>query len=262
MTDTDLQSTKKEKAFVYTHLGLGDMILTIGAVRYLATKYNSVTVVCKSVYKTTVQDLYADNPSIKLYTVISDEDIFSWDEQAEKYKLDGYDVYSCGVFSLKPDKHIYAFPNSFYDDMGIPRMARIKYFHVPQTESAKKIYEDFKGRPYIVVHQNSSNMSMPIIQTLLEAGEKRLIIDVNTNHVNKEADPEGYALAERCMNIPFTEYVKLFEGADELHMIDSSVFCFAMHLDLSRVKRAVVYIRDSSTITDSFGKFETLLYVR
>ena len=41
-------SRKKEKAFVYTHLGLGDMILTLGAVQYLATLYDTVTVVCNS----------------------------------------------------------------------------------------------------------------------------------------------------------------------------------------------------------------------
>ena len=184
--------------------------------------------------------------------------MFPWDEVASKYITKGYDVYGCGFFALKMDKYIYAFPNSFYDDMNIPRTARREYFKIPRTESAKQLYDDFKGRPYIVVHQNGSNMSMPIIERLLEAGEKRLIIDVNVNRVNKEVDPEGYALAERCMNIPFTEYVKLFEGADELHMIDSSVFCFAMHLDLSSVKRAVVYIRDNSLIADSFGNFEII----
>lgn len=248
--------TKKEKAFVYTHLGLGDMILTIGAVRYLATKYNTVTAVCKRVYKDTVEQLYADNPNIKFHVTNSDEDMFPWDERAIEYKRNGYDIYSCGFFSLKMYRHIYAFPNSFYDDMDIPRSARITHFNVPRTDSAKKLYDDFNGRPYIVVHQNGSNRSIPIIERLLEVGEKRLIIDVNKNNVDKEADPDGYALAERCINIPFAEYVNLFEGADELHMIDSSVYAFAMHLDLSLVKQAVVYMRDNTNIVDSFGKFE------
>jgi hypothetical protein len=248
---------KKEKAFVYTHLGLGDMIVTIGAVRYLATKYNTVTVVCKSVYKDAVQQLYADNPSINFHIVTGDSDMSPWDKQANDYRTKGYDVYSCGQFSLKPSKNRHEFPNGFYDDMDIPRSARTEYFKVPHTDSAKKLYDDFKGRPYIVVHQNASNMSMPIIERLIELGEKRLIIDVNKNRVDKEADSEGYALAERCINIPFIEYVKLFEGADELHMVDSSVFAFAMHLNFTNVKRAVVYPRNNDgTVLDSFGKFE------
>jgi ribonuclease BN (tRNA processing enzyme) len=257
MSDTALEiNSKKEKAFVYTHLGLGDMILTISAVRYLATKYDTVMVVCKSKYKETIEALYADNASIKFHIVTSDADMSSCDKKGDTYKTNGYDIYSCGACSLKRNTCIYAFPNSFYDDMGIPRSVRRKYFNVPRTDSAKRLYDDFKSRPYIVVHQNSSNMSIPIIQKLLDGGESRLIIDVNTNRVDKELDPEGYALAERCTNIPFTEYVNLFEGADELHMIDSSVYCFAMHLNLNSVKRRVVYIRDTSIIADSFGKFE------
>jgi hypothetical protein len=51
--------------------------------------------------------------------------------------------------------------------------------------------------------------------------------------------------------------VKLFEGADEIHMIDSSIFCFAMHLDLSRVKRRILYKRPGAPDDmDSFGVFE------
>jgi hypothetical protein len=251
-------NTKKEKAFVYTHLGLGDMILTLGAIQYLATLYDTVTVVCKSMYKDIVQDLYAESPSIKLHIVNSDEDMYPWEKQLIKYVVNGYDIYGCGFFSLKENKAIYDFPNSFYDDMDIPRIARRNYFKIPRTNSAKKLYDDFKGRPYIVVHQNASNMSMPIVERLLEAGEKRLIIDVNMNRVDKKIDPEGYALAENCINISFTDYVNLFEGADELHLIDSSIFSLAMHLDLSNVKRAVVYMRNScySPIIDSFGKFE------
>jgi hypothetical protein len=31
------------------------------------------------------------------------------------------------------------------------------------------------------------------------------------------------------------------EGADELHMIESSIYCLASHLDLSRVRRRLCY---------------------
>lgn len=248
--------SKKPKAFIYTHLGLGDMCLMIGAVRYLATKYEKVTVVCKKMYKDTIQGVYADDPSIHFHMVSGDEDMSPWKEKAKKYESEGYDVYGCGMFSLKTDGKVYDFPNSFYDDLGIPRTARKDNFRVAETEAAKILYESFKGRPYIVVHQNASTTTLPIVEKLRAAGEKRLIIDVNKNQVDKNADPEGYAIAEKCINRPFTEYVKLFEGADELHMIDSAVFCFAMHLDLSKVKKRVYYIRPGGPEIDNFGKFE------
>jgi hypothetical protein len=92
---------------------------------------------------------------------------------------------------------------------------------------------------------------------LRSKGEKRLIVDLNENQVDKTNDPEGHALAAKAIFRPFTEYVKLFEGADELHMIDSSIFCFAMHLDLSKVKRRVLYKRPGAPDDmDSFNLFE------
>jgi hypothetical protein len=39
--------TSKKKAFVLSHLGMGDHIMNIGMVRYLASKYDEVLVVCK-----------------------------------------------------------------------------------------------------------------------------------------------------------------------------------------------------------------------
>lgn len=232
------------------------MCLMIGAVRYLATKYGKVTVVCKNMYKDTIQGIYADDSSIHFHMVSGDEDMKPWKEKAKKYESEGYDVYGCGMFSLKTDGKVYDFPNSFYDDLGIPRTARKDNFRVAETEAAKSLYESFKGRPYIVVHQNASHTKLPILEKLRSGGEKRLIIDVNKNQVDKDADPEGYMLAQKCINRPFTEYVKLFEGADELHMIDSAVFCFAMHLDLSRVKKRIYYIRPGGIPIDNFGKFE------
>jgi hypothetical protein len=50
LTASSLREVKgyaKKKAFIYGHLGLGDMFWLNGAVRYLATCYDEVIVVCK-----------------------------------------------------------------------------------------------------------------------------------------------------------------------------------------------------------------------
>jgi len=250
--------SKKPKAFVYSHLGLGDMICMIGAVRYLATLYDEVHVACKNKSKEAMEDIYGDNPKIKLIGVNGDEDLQPWSDKSKEYKKDGYDVYSCGQYSLKPSKDVHDFPNSFYDDMDIPRKVRKTHFSVPRTESAKQLFESFKGRPYIVVHQNASNHKFPIVEKLRSGGEKRLIIDLNTNQVDSTTDPEGHALASKAIFKPLTDYVDLFEGAEEIHCIDSAIFCFAMHLDLDKVKRRVLYRRPEliEVSIDSFGLFE------
>ena len=246
----------KEKAFFYSHLGIGDMIIMIGAVRYLASLYEKVYVVCKDKNKEIVRDFYSDTNSIVFIIINDDPDLHPWRDKSKCIIDDGYDVYGCGFFNLKSIPSIYDFPNSFYDDLEFPREFRRKYFKVPFSEEGQKLFDSFRGRPYIVVHQNASNHSMPIVDKLRSQGETRLIVDINENQVNSETDPEGHALAAKAIFRPFTEYVKLFEGADELHMIDSSIFCFAMHLDLSRVKRKKYYIRPGGLPIDSFGVFE------
>jgi hypothetical protein len=231
----------KKRAFVYTHLGLGDMFWMNGAVRYLATAYDEVHVVCKNRYAKNAAAMYADDPTIKLHLINEDIDLHPWQTRRNYFIEQGFSVYGCGFFSTKPQKGIYDLPHSFYDDMGIPHSVRRSYFHVPRTEAALNLAYSLKGRPYVIVHQQSSVQTLPIVDKLRAEGETRLIIDLNKNQVDRAADPLGYDLAEQAVGIPLVDYTYLLEGAEELHMIESSIYCMASHLDLTRVKRRVCY---------------------
>jgi len=231
----------KKKALVYTHLGLGDMYWMNGAVRYLSTAYDEVLVVCKRRNEVNAAAMYADDPTIKLLVIDDDIDLHPWSVRRHFFADQGYTVYSCGFFAPRPDKAIYDLPNSFYDDMAISKEIRRSYFHVPRTEAARGLAEVFKGRPYIVVHQQSSVQTIPIVEKLLAAGETRLIIDLNKNHVDPVKDPAGHALAQLVVEKPLLDYTYLIEGAEELHMIESSIYCLASHLDLGNVKRRLCY---------------------
>ncbi len=236
------------KAFVYTHLGLGDMFTMNGAVRFLRKRYSKVYVVCKDMYKETVRSMYEDDPAILIVVVTGDEDLYPWQEKLQHLLSKGFDVFGCGWFSMKPKKAIYDFPNSFYDDMDIPRSVRQTHYKVPRTEASTILYESFADRPYIVVHQEASTHTLPIIERIKATGETRLIINLSKSTVESDG----------VMNIykPFIDYAALMEGAEEIHMIDSSLFCFAMFLNLERVKRCVYYVRPDGEPTDFFNKFE------
>jgi hypothetical protein len=246
----------KKRAFVYTHLGLGDMYWTNGAVRYLATAYDEVQVVCKKKYASNAAAMYADDPSIKLFLIEDDIDLHPWASKRHYFAEQGMTVYSCGFFAPKPEKAIYDLPLCFYDDMGIPREIRKSYFHVPRTEAARCLADSLKGRPYVIVHQQSSVETLPIVDKLRAAGETRLIIDLNKNQVDRATDPLGHDLAEQAVGVPLVDYTYLLEGAEELHMIESSIYCMASHLDLSRVKRRVCY-KPWGGNAERLGVFET-----
>lgn len=228
-----------KKALIYTHLGLGDMVWMNGAVRYLATAYDEVHIICKKKYEANASAMYADDPSIKLLLIDDDIDLHPWSVKRHWFSEQGYTVYSCGFFAPRPDRAIYDLPNSFYDDLALPRELRTTYFHVPRTEAARQLAAKYVGIPYIVVHQQSSVQKIPVAEALLAAGEKRLILDLNQNHY-APGTPE-HALAQHVVNAPVLDYTYLFEGASELHMIESSLYCLASHLDLSRVTKKVCY---------------------
>jgi len=228
----------KKRAFVYTHLGLGDMYWMNGAVRYLATAYDEVYVVCKARNEANAAAMYADDPSIKLFVINDDADLHPWPARRHFFADQGFVVYSCGFFAPKPDRAIYDLPHSFYDDMMMPRDIRRSYFHVPRTEAARTLAAAFRDTPYIVVHQQSSVQTLSIVEKLKAAGETRLIVDLNKNHYTTTVSG---SLAELVVNRPVLDYTYLLEGAEELHMIESSIYCLASHLDLSKVKRRLCY---------------------
>lgn len=239
-----------KKAFLYTHLGLGDMLWMNGAVRYLATAYDEVVVVCKERYAKNVAAMYMDDPSIKLALVHDDSELHPWPAKRQILESQGFTVYGAGYFAIKPEGQVpdvYDLPNSFYDDLGLDREIRRTYFYVPPTAAAAALPHEIqaalppaaRGQPYIVVHQQSSVQTIPIAESMLAAGESRLILDLNKNHYS--ADHHFHAAAELVVNKPVLDYTQLMEGAAELHMIESSLYCMASHLDLSRVTKKVCY---------------------
>ena len=229
-----------KKVIIYGHLGLGDMYWMNGAVRYLATNYDEVLVVCKRRYEKNVKAMYADDPTIKLHLIEDDIDLHPWQVKKHEFSNNGYTVLGCGGFSDRKPPVLYNLPESFYDDIGIPHEVRNTYFHVPRTEEAYSLSRLYQC-PYIVVHEESSVERLPIVEHLRQSGETRLILDLNKNSYSKDTHPNEWELAEYVVNKPILDYTYLLEMADELHMIESSIYCLASHLDLSRVKERVCY---------------------
>ena len=244
----------KKKALVYSHLGLGDMFWMNGAVRYLATAYDEVLVVCKKRNEKNAAAMYADDPSIKLLLIEDDIDLHPWAGNHQYFSNQGYSIYSCGQHALRPDRKVYELPNSFYDDMMISREIRNSYFNVPRSLVSKKLHERFCDIKYIVVHEESSVQKLPIAAQLMAKGETRLILDLNKNPYAKEHG--WWAAAEKVAGRPLLDYIDLIEGAEEVHMIESSVYCLTSHLNLSKVKRKLCYEPWGGN-AERLGLFET-----
>jgi len=235
----EVKGYAKRRCFVFGHLGLGDIFWLVGAVRYLATCYDEVTVVCKKRNIANTRKLYEDDPSIKFFLVDEAEDISPFqDAFAPQIEAQGVKVYACGFHGKNPS--IYEFPYSFYDDLKIPRSYRTEYFYLADSPESDLLYKLVTSisPEYILIHQQSSCDTIPIWEHV----KKRTnlpILDLNTNHYAK--DHPFFAIAEIVAKQPMCAYKKLIEGAKEIHVIESSFYCLASHLDLSKVKTKVCY---------------------
>lgn len=238
----------KRRAFVYSHLGLGDMFWMNGAVRYLATAYDEVVVVCKERNKTNAVAMYADDPTIRLFVIDDDYVIHPF-----QIKEQGVTIYACGQHIQSP---IYEFPHSFYDDFGLDRSIRTRYFHVPESIEAIQLHLIISAvsSKYIMMHQQSSSKTLPIWNTISQKNPDIPILDINTNHY-----PEGhpfYEISQIVVGKPLLHYKILLELATEIHLLESSLYCFASHLDLSTVQGLYCYdAYDNSN--ERLGVFKT-----
>jgi hypothetical protein len=226
------------RAFVYSHLGLGDMFWMNGAVRYLATAYDEVAVVCKERNKANVAAMYADDPTIHPFVIDDDYVLYPFPDKRRVIEGQGMTVYACGQHVPAP---IHDFPHSFYDDFGLDRSVRSRYVHVPELPEAVQLYADIcmVSPKYIIVHQQSSMKTLPIWDSVNSKNSNILIVDVNANHY-----PEGHpfhAAAALAVGKPLLHYKTLLENAAEIHLLESSLYCFASHLDLSAVKGKYCY---------------------
>ena len=224
----------KTQAFFYGHLGLGDMFWMNGAVRYLATAYDEVVVVCKKNNVTAVSMMYSDNPCIKLYVV--KDDMYPFPPRVQYLRDEGYDVYSCGFHKENPK--IYEFPFSFYDDVKLPREYRSYFFYVPEFTEGQQLLEKVQSvsKDYVLIHQKSSQETVDIFSRI---DVDMPVVDINKN--NYSVGHKYYDVAELVVNQPMLFYTQLIKNAKQIHCLESSFYCFSSHLDLSRVEKKVCY---------------------
>jgi len=220
----------KKKAFVLTHLGLGDNITAIGLVRYLSTKYDEVLVVVKNNNKSNMAKIYEDDQSIFLYGVDQDEDIspkLGCDEEHFKRVTEGYDLYLTGLHKLIIMPNRSPTPFHFYDDLKVDCSVFWNYFHVPDL--GETLEED-----YLVIHNSTSWGEVFKIEDVEEHAQvsRDDIIFISLCRNIYPEDHKFYSKAEQFVFKPLIQYKRLIENAKAVYLSDSSIFCMALNLKI------------------------------
>ena len=252
-------------AFVLTHLGLGDNITSIGAVRYLATRYDKVIVVCKERNKKNLELFYDDDARIVLYPVENDNNIsprYGFNYNEFKKITNNMDLYLAGYHCLtKQPANFSTIPLNFYNDMNIDEKYFTEYFHINTPKESNELYDKIKHfKEYIFLHNTASNgmtFTVDYIENKLNIKrDKVLIINPNYNIYNNNDD--YFNIANEFLNKPLSFYIDTIINANKVIMTDSSFFCLAMMLNI-KTSDCYLISRNNSSYSHLNIKFKQLL---
>lgn len=242
------ENKESKKAVVYTHTGLGDSITAVGIVRYMRTLFDEVIVLHYKGHTKNVEMLYSDDPSIKLYPLNGLLPIES--EEFQQLSND------CTVFisgwskRSNPSNHNgYAdIPFCFYSDIGIDTDYFWTYFRVPEYKESKEFFDQLNGEQYVFVNNNSSDgVRFTIEDVEHHAGISRDNILVLNSSINIYPENHKYhKLAQVAVWKPILHYSEILKNARHIYLTDSSIFCFAIQLDINTENCYYASTRDYS----------------
>ncbi len=246
---------KKRRAFILNHLGHGDMLTMNGMVRYYSTLYDEVVVPCVKTFVSSMELVYADDPTITLMPVdswaaISPERGFPMDKFKEITQ--GFDViltgcnrnpfYGSHMLSNGRGNHALSLPFCFYHDLGLDKTIMWDYFHVAHCKEAMQLYNQINSicdNKFIIAQTNTSERENVISCELIEnkfgiSRDDYLIININSNYYTP--DHHFYDIANKCVNLPLIHYMELLKHSFANILTNSALFCLAMQLDIDTDK--------------------------
>jgi len=213
-----------KNALFVSHLGIGDMVVMSGAVRYLSLKYHKIYVVCKDIYYNNMKMMYQDNNNIELMNIDSKNEKESLWKLIQDCEKQEYDIHLSGIHKNK-SFHSNDIHKSFYNDLNLDISIMKDYFSIAFNIESINLYKLLeKNMKYVFIHSQSSNKEISIdIQNFKD--QNILIINPNKNMYN--INDNFFVLANKFINKPLFLYTDVIQHASELHVVDSSFSCIA-----------------------------------
>ncbi len=247
--------------FLLTHLGLGDLILSIPMIRTFLKRTPNIKVVVKEANYKVLSDIFHTEPRVEFFVLNKDSEIspaYGGDPRILAAISATYDIVLCGTHMYaynQPCNDISLFPFNFYLDANLSPTIFWEYAGVQESPESKALYTSLIApqRSYCIIHSTFSEGDLFTVADV----ERRfninrnttLVLDFSKNHYDS-AHPY-YTLAQSCIMKPFTHYITLFNNAPLLVLSDSSLFCMAVQLPLT-TNECYVVPRGETTFTHMY----------
>lgn len=187
--------------YIYHHLGLGDHIICNGLVRFLQKKHNEVSLFCYHHNIENVSFMYSDNKDIKLIPVESDYDCEMF---IQINNLNPSNLYKVGFSELGNHLPSIKFDEAFYKIAGVDFGQRFESFFIPRNKVRElEVYKELNSNeePYIFLHEDQTRGF----------------------YIDRSKIPSNVKIIENDVKYNVFELLTVFENADEIHLMQSSI---------------------------------------
>lgn len=246
-----MDKNRKRDAFLTAHIGMGDMIHMNGAVRYLTTLYDTVTIVSLRSYSQNTVDMYKDDSSIKILITEDASDIipgYGASLESFRHLTADYDLFVCGKHKnpefigdiphknsdVPPDptNTDLALPDLFYRHLGINLEVAFSHFKVPVSDKALQLLDIARSCSSSIIFTHTKASSSRIADSVFERIRKEYP-DALIINPDKNPYPPNHAfhdISNEFLNFRIMDYILLMENASALYLIDSVFFALAHYI--------------------------------
>mgnify|MGYP006077897219 CR=1 FL=1 len=217
-----------------SNLGLGDNIFNISAINYLCEKYKVSVIVKKHNYEI-FKNFFTDK-KVDFFIVNNDNEVNKLFGNKLLMDYNNKKILRAGCH--KVNSNLSTFPFCFYDDINIPRDVLKTHFKVRNTDKAISLYNSIDYMKYAFICNETSGGELFGIDNVLNQlkinKHETLIICSNKNVYDK--NHKFYQISEKFVyktnNINILDYKLIIENAEYNILSDSSLFCFAVQLNI------------------------------
>jgi hypothetical protein len=109
---------------LFSHIGLGDLMLLAGAIVKLLERHGRLRIYCYSSHEVSVRSFFAAYPDLEIVPVPRGTNWYGLpDEHVLRMSVDGR-VIRCGFYAAQGVRNDISFPELFYAQLGIPYKER------------------------------------------------------------------------------------------------------------------------------------------
>jgi hypothetical protein len=266
---------KPNSAYFVSHNGLGDLLISTSAVRFLIKFYQTVFFICKSWHYNQLSMILSDEPRIKIISLEmntpKEESNNIWDTLTNVYLNN--DIFTCGHYSIMmhskitnefirsyvPNNSLYkvdydtidsyntSFIYKFYNTINLDLRIYYEYFNIPSTQQSRELYDLVKDYKRVIFTQikcsGSEQLNIYGVKSKYIKDDDAIILCNDENLYEKETNPTKYAKSQQFVKNNIAWYIDTILNCNEIYILDSCFIAIVLPLvKTNRLKADVVRI--------------------